>query len=159
MGWFFCLFVCLFVCLFFLSKPVSRFATALAIRHNASGPSTFTGTAAFLFYPWKASEDTAFPKWPGWFSECLIFLGCFFKDFIYLLLRESTREGERGRETSMCKRYIVWLPLTHHLLRIWPTTQACALTGNQTSNPLVRRLALNPLSYTSQVLFSKPLGT
>ena len=31
-----------------------------------------------------------------------------------------------------------------------PTTQACALTGNQTGNPLVRRLALNPLSHTSQ---------
>ena len=31
-----------------------------------------------------------------------------------------------------------------------PTTQACALTGNWTSNLLVHRLALNPLSYTSQ---------
>ena len=32
----------------------------------------------------------------------------------------------------------------------WPATQACALTGNQTSDPLVHRLALNPLSHTSQ---------
>ena len=32
----------------------------------------------------------------------------------------------------------------------WPATQACALTGNGTSNPLVHRLALNPLSHTSQ---------
>ena len=32
----------------------------------------------------------------------------------------------------------------------WPETQACALTGNQTGNPLVCRPALNPLSYTSQ---------
>ena len=38
----------------------------------------------------------------------------------------------------------------HPLLGTWPTTQACALTGNQTSNPLVHRLALNPLSHTSQ---------
>ena len=28
--------------------------------------------------------------------------------------------------------------------------QACALTGNQTSDSLVHRLALNPLSHTSQ---------
>ena len=32
----------------------------------------------------------------------------------------------------------------------WPTTQACALTGNRTDNALVRRPALNPLSYSSQ---------
>ena len=32
----------------------------------------------------------------------------------------------------------------------WLATQECALTGNRTSDPLVRRPALNPLSYTSQ---------
>ena len=47
------------------------------------------------------------------------------------------------------------LPLTHPLLGTWPTTQACALTGNQTVNPLVYRLALNPLSYTNQGSFTK----
>ena len=31
-----------------------------------------------------------------------------------------------------------------------PATQAYALTGNRTSDPLVRRLALNPLNHTSQ---------
>ena len=31
-----------------------------------------------------------------------------------------------------------------------PATQACALTGNRTSNALVHRPALNPLSHTSQ---------
>ena len=31
-----------------------------------------------------------------------------------------------------------------------PTTQAYALTGNRTSNPLVHRLVLKPLSHTSQ---------
>ena len=36
---------------------------------------------------------------------------------------------------------------------IWPATQACALTGKWTSSPLVRRLALNPLSYTCQVWY------
>ena len=46
----------------------------------------------------------------------------------------------------------VWLPLMHPPFGTWPATQACALTENQTSNPLVHRLALNPLSYTSQGL-------
>ena len=32
----------------------------------------------------------------------------------------------------------------------WPATQACALTGNQTGDPLVCRPALNPLSHTNQ---------
>ena len=32
----------------------------------------------------------------------------------------------------------------------WPETQACALAGNQTSDPLLYRPLLNPLSYTSQ---------
>ena len=31
-----------------------------------------------------------------------------------------------------------------------PATQACALTGNQTGDPLVHRPGLNLLSYTSQ---------
>ena len=32
----------------------------------------------------------------------------------------------------------------------WPATQACALPGNQTSDPLVLWPALSPLSHTSQ---------
>ena len=36
------------------------------------------------------------------------------------------------------------------LLGTWPATQACALSGNGTSDPLVHRLALNPVSHTSQ---------
>ena len=46
----------------------------------------------------------------------------------------------------------VWLPLTRPLLGTWFTTQACALTGNPAANPLVLRLALSLLSYTSQGL-------
>ena len=44
----------------------------------------------------------------------------------------------------------MWLPLTCPLLGTWPATQACALTGNQTSDSLVHRPVLNPLSHTSQ---------
>ena len=68
----------------------------------------------------------------------------FLKDFIYLFLeREERREKERERNNSR-------LPLTHPLLGTWPATQACALTGNQTGDLLVRRLALNPLSHASR---------
>ena len=67
------------------------------------------------------------------------------QDFIYLFL-----DREEGREKESERNINVWLPFTHPLRGTWPTTQACALTGNQTGDPLVRRLALNPLSHTSQ---------
>ena len=57
------------------------------------------------------------------------------------------REGKREGEKYQC------VVASHALLLgTWPATQACALTGNQTSNPLVQRPVLNPLSYTSQGL-------
>ena len=67
----------------------------------------------------------------------------FLKDFIYLFL-------ERGKGKEKEGNIKVWLPLTHPLLGTWPTTQACTLAGNPTSDPLVCRPALNPLSHTSQ---------
>ena len=66
-----------------------------------------------------------------------------FKDFIYLFL-------ERGRDREREKNINVWLPLGHPLLGTWPATQACALMGNQTRDPLVHRPALYPLRHTSQ---------
>ena len=45
------------------------------------------------------------------------------KYLIYLFL-ERGRKKERGRNIN------VWLPLERPLLGTWPTTQACALTGN-----------------------------
>ena len=84
-----------------------------------------------------------------YFKVFPIFIYLFFKDFI-LILRERGKEGERGRETSMWKRYIYWLSLTHPQLGTWPATQACALSGNWTSDLLVHRSALNPLNQTSQ---------
>ena len=49
-----------------------------------------------------------------------------FRDFTYLFI---FREGE-GREKEREININVWLPLMHPLLDLWPTTQACALTGN-----------------------------
>ena len=56
-------------------------------------------------------------------------------NFLNLFLEKGERrEKERGNIN-------VWLPLVHPLLGTWPITQACALTGNQTSDSLVRSLA------------------
>ena len=52
-------------------------------------------------------------------------------------------EKERERNIN------VWLLLAHPPLGTQPATQACALTGNRTDDPLVHRLARNPLSHTS----------
>ena len=54
---------------------------------------------------------------------------------MYLILERGEGE-ERGRETSMCDRYVDQLPLACPPLGTWPTSQACALTGNQTNNLL-----------------------
>ena len=64
---------------------------------------------------------------------------------MYLFLdRGEGREKEREGNIN------VWLPLMCRLLGTWPASQACALTGNRTGDPLVHRLALNLLSHTSQ---------
>ena len=68
----------------------------------------------------------------------------FFLRFYLFIFRERGREGER--ETSMCG-----CPL----LGNWPTTQTCAPTRNQTSDPLPRSLVLNQLSHTSQGVLLK----
>ena len=73
---------------------------------------------------------------------------CFLKDFIIYF-----REGKGGRKRE--RNSNLWLPLKCPLLRTWPTTQACALPGKQTSDTLVHRPVLNPLSHTSQGILSK----
>ena len=69
----------------------------------------------------------------------------FFLKIFYTFILVRGRERERERERNMS----VWLPLVCSLLGTWPTTQACALTGNRTGNPMVRRLPLSPLSHSS----------
>ena len=71
----------------------------------------------------------------------------FLKDFIYFIFRERRREGERWGGKHQCV-----VALVHPLLGTWPATQACALAGNRTNDPLFCRPALNPLSHTSQGL-------
>ncbi|XP_053773295.1 putative serine/threonine-protein kinase PRKY isoform X4 [Desmodus rotundus] len=55
-----------------------------------------------------------------------------------------------GKENERKRNIQVWLPLGRPLLGTWPATHACALPGNQTGDPLVHRLVLNPLSHTIQ---------
>ena len=64
----------------------------------------------------------------------------------------------RGREREREENINVWMPLIYPLLGTWPATQACAATGNQTSDSLVRRPALNPLNHTSQGYFLPFVG-
>ena len=68
----------------------------------------------------------------------------FFKKIYLVFDGGGQREKERERNTN------VWLPLVCPLLGTWPATQACALTGNGTCNPLVRRPALDPLNQPHQ---------
>ena len=70
--------------------------------------------------------------------------GVIFKKTLFIF-REGKGGRKRGRETSMCG----CLSCTPNW-GTWPSPQACALTGNRTSDPLVCRPALNPLSHTSQ---------
>ena len=73
----------------------------------------------------------------------------FFKRFYLFIFREGEgREKEEDRNINM------WVSLACPLLGTWPATQACALTGNRTSDPLVCRSELNPLSHASQGSFN-----
>ena len=56
----------------------------------------------------------------------------------------------KKRRKETCERYIDWLPILLPQLGTWPATQACALTGNQTSDLLILRPALTLLNHTSQ---------
>ena len=88
----------------------------------------------------------------------------FKKYFISLFILEirEGREKERERNTDVCQRNIVQLPLTHTQLGTWPTTQACALNWNQWPfKPVtLHRRALNPLNQQAMapLFFIKYIG-
>ena len=85
-----------------------------------------------------------FPRMPLGFTLNSAGLFYFFKEFYLFIFRERGGEKEWERNIS------VWLPLVCPLLGTWPAAQACVLTGNQTSDLLVHRLVLSPLSHTGQ---------
>ena len=125
-------------------------------RASASGPAppcrlVPAGCVAPL-PPWGCGPHAP-PKESGNLPHCHplggrsshTFFSFFKKRFYLFIFRERGREGER-RERNIS----VWLPLVCPLLGTWPTTQACAPTGDRTGDPLVHRPVLNPLSHTSQ---------
>ena len=77
----------------------------------------------------------------------LNFVIFFFKDFIYLFLDRGERREKEG-EQYQC----VGASHTPSVEDLVHKPQACALTGNRTSDPLFCRPAPNPLSHTSQGL-------
>ena len=56
---------------------------------------------------------------------------------LFILLFYLFLERGVGREKDRERNINVWLPLARPLLGMWPVTQACALTGNRTGDPLV----------------------
>ena len=114
-----------------------------------------------LVLPW--SIFTVVIKWdrdrPGfltatfWGKIKVFFLShfLFFSFFLFYFLNLFLESGE-GKEKERERNISVWLPLLYHQPGTWPATQACALTRNQISHPLVFRPALNPLKHTSQGL-------
>ena len=74
--------------------------------------------------------------------------GIYYKNSLKILFIYFKREEKGGRKRE--RDINVWLPLTCPHPGAWPATQAGALTGNETGNSLVCRLALNPLSHTNQ---------
>ena len=65
--------------------------------------------------------------------------------FCLFIFRQRGREGEREGEKYQC---VVASHTTQP--QTWPTTQACALTGNRTSDLSVLRPVLYSLSHSSQ---------
>ena len=106
-----------------------------------------SGGSLVFFSLWLPPSNFCFHfTWPSPFYLCVFSPFSFFKDFLYLFL---VRGRKRERERNINMR----LPLTHLLLGTWPTTQACALTSMRTSDLLVCRPAINPLSHSSQGTF------
>ena len=92
------------------------------------------------------SNSIIFATLYGFKLQAQIFHNWSFLKKILFIFRQRLREGEREGEKHQCM-VACHAPPTGG---IWPTTHACALTRNWTSDPVVRRPALNPLSHTSQ---------
>ena len=75
--------------------------------------------------------------------SALPFFFFFFKRFYVFIFRERG-----GRETEGEKH--LWLPLVDPQVGTWPTAQTYTVTRSQTSNLMICKLTLSPLSHTSQ---------
>ena len=82
---------------------------------------------------WRCAPTHTLSKgWKTYWFKTFIFIYL----FTYLLIYLFIEIGE-GREKEKERKIGVWVPLTWPPLGPWPATQACALTGNWTRDPLV----------------------
>ena len=72
----------------------------------------------------------------------------FLKEILFTCFQREGRENERKEEKHQCV-VVSCIPPTGDPAY----NPACALTGNRTGDPLVCRLALNPLIHNSQGIF------
>ena len=89
----------------------------------------------------KTKEGALMLRIVAVFKKSLIFIYYYyyFKPYLFTF---------RGRVRE--RNINVWLPFACPQPGTRPATQACALAGNRTGSPLLCRLALSPLSHTSQ---------
>ena len=78
--------------------------------------------------------------WGRFQKLALLFI--YWRRFYLFIFREMGRERDREGEKHFCVRE-KQLPLTCPQPRTWPTTQACALTGNWTGDLSALRPALS----------------
>ena len=119
-------------------------SNALSLR---SGPRNLISLSLFLSLslPPSHTYSHSLSLTPSFLFYFLIFI---FKRFYLFIFREQAMEEER--EKQQCVRDTSISCLSHApLLGTWLTAQAYALTRNRTSDLLVCRPALSPLSHTS----------
>ena len=80
--------------------------------------------------------------------QIFLFFNTLLKKILFTF-RERGRE-EQGERNISVQEIHDGLPFVYPQMGTWPTTQACALTGNQISDLSIHRPVLNPLSHNSQ---------
>ena len=116
----------------------------------------------FKIYPsflwWLAAIFAVSCFWQPNFNLCFYHYMSFcvyvpmskFPSSFFLKILFTYFQREEGREKEKVRNINVWLPFKCPLPGTWPTTHACALSGNRNSDPLICRSALDPLSHTCQ---------
>ena len=133
-----------------------KFLTPLSLRFLVCQMENKNALRVVRIYVDDTDKNSAYVKCNSdviYFNKQWLLYVSFLKILFILFLDTEEGREKRRRETSMCGC------LSHiPLLGTWPPTQACALTGNWTSDPLVYRPVVNPLSYTSQGYMSDLLS-